>query len=61
MLEAVSVASRQLLMLDPFDACEALLQPLQAAGWSVRHCTPETLNGHAGEDRKSTRLNFSHT
>lgn len=49
MLEAVSVASRQLLMLDPFDACEALLQPLQAAGWSVQHCMPETLNGHAGD------------
>lgn len=49
MLEAVSVASRQLLMLDPFEACEALFQPLQAAGWTVQRCTPETLNGHAGD------------
>lgn len=49
MLEAVSVAPRQLLMLDPFEACEALFQPLQAAGWSVQRCTPQTLNGHAGD------------
>nr|WP_256835685.1 sigma 54-interacting transcriptional regulator [Pseudomonas oleovorans] len=49
MLEAVSVAPRQLLVLDPFEACEALFQPLQAAGWSVQRCTPQTLNGHAGD------------
>lgn len=49
MLEAVSVAPRQLLVLDPFEACEALFQPLQAAGWSVQSCTPQTLNGHAGD------------
>ncbi|WP_296232632.1 sigma-54-dependent transcriptional regulator [uncultured Pseudomonas sp.] len=49
MLEAVSVAPRQLLVLDPFEACEALFQPLQAAGWSVQRCTPQTFNGHAGD------------
>jgi len=49
MLEAVSVAFRQLLVLEPFDACETLLQPLQAAGWTLQRCTPETLNGHAGD------------
>ncbi|SDU78920.1 sigma-54-dependent transcriptional regulator [Pseudomonas sihuiensis] len=49
MLEAVSVASRQLLVLEPFDACETLFQPLQAAGWTLQRCTPETLNDHAGD------------
>lgn len=48
-MEAVSVTSRQLLVLDPFDACEALFQSLQDAGWTLQRCTPETLNDHAGD------------
>lgn len=38
MLEAVSVASRQLLVIDPCDECERLLQHVQAAGWALRRC-----------------------
>lgn len=37
MLETVSVASRQLLVIDPCDDCEALLPHLQAAGWTLCH------------------------
>lgn len=43
MLEAVSGTSRQLLVLEPIGACEALLPLLQDAGWSLRRCTTETL------------------
>ena len=38
MLEAVSVASRQLLVIDPCDECERLLPRVQAAGWTLRRC-----------------------
>jgi DNA-binding NtrC family response regulator len=38
MLEAVSVASRQLLVIDPCDECERLLPRVQAAGWALRRC-----------------------
>jgi len=41
MLEAVSVASRQLLVIDPCDECERLLPRVRAAGWTLRRCRLE--------------------
>lgn len=49
MFEAVSVASRQLLVLEPFDAYDTLLQPLQAAGWTLKPCSPEMLASHVAD------------
>lgn len=43
MLEAVPGTSRQIMVLEPTGACEALLPLLQAAGWALHRCTPETL------------------
>ncbi len=48
-MQAVSVVSRRLLVLEPFAACEALIQPLQAAGWMVQRCTAETCAGHEAD------------
>jgi DNA-binding NtrC family response regulator len=49
MFEAVSVASRQVLVLEPFDVLDTLLQPLQAAGWSLKPCPPERLVSEAAD------------
>lgn len=48
-MQAVSVVSRRLLVLEPFAACEALIQPLLAAGWMVQRCTAETCAGHEAD------------
>lgn len=48
-MQAVSVVSRRLLVLEPFAACEALIQPLLAAGWIVQRCTAETCAGHEAD------------
>ncbi len=48
-MRAVSVLSRRLLVLEPFMVCEALLQPLQAAGWILQRCTAETCTGHEAD------------
>lgn len=48
-MQAVSVVSRRLLVLEPFAACEALIQPLLAAGWMVQRCTAEACAGHEAD------------
>ncbi|MFT0622988.1 sigma-54-dependent transcriptional regulator [Ectopseudomonas guguanensis] len=48
-MEAVSVVSRRLLVLEPFAACAPLIQPLQVAGWTLQRCTPETFTAQAGD------------
>ncbi|GEM_PF-1857285 len=48
MLEAVSVASRQLFVVEPFEN-EALLSSLCAAGWTLRRCTRGTLVTQPGD------------
>lgn len=48
-MQAVSVVSRRLLVLEPFAACETLLQPLQAAGWTLQRCTAETFTGDGAD------------
>lgn len=48
-MEAVSVLSRRLLVLEPFSACEWLTESLQAAGWTLQPCTPETVHDHFGD------------
>ena len=48
-MEAVSVLSRHLLVLEPFAVCEWLTESLQAAGWTLQPCTPETVHEHFGD------------
>lgn len=48
-MEAVSVLSRHLLVLEPFAASEWLTESLQAAGWTLQPCTPETVHDHFGD------------
>jgi len=48
MLEVVSVASRQLLVVEPFEN-EALLSSLCAAGWTLLRCTRSTLATQPGD------------
>lgn len=49
MLDVVSVASRQLLVVEPLGACEQLLLPLQEAGWALRRGTLQSLQGSSGD------------
>ena len=49
MFEAVSVASRQVLVIEPFDVFDTFLQPLKVAGWSLKPCPPERLASEAGD------------
>lgn len=49
MLEAISVASRQLLVIDPFAECEHLLPRLHASGWAVHSCRLEQLGELHGD------------
>lgn len=49
MLEAVSVASRQLFVVEPAADCESLFSLLQAAGWTLHRCHLERLTAQAGD------------
>ena len=48
-MQAVSVASRQLLVLEPFVITDTLMTALQAAGWAVQRCTAGELNARGGD------------
>lgn len=49
-MQAVSVASRQLLVLEPFVMMtDTLMTALQAAGWAVQRCTAGELNTRGGD------------
>jgi DNA-binding NtrC family response regulator len=49
MLEAVSVASRQLFVVEPAADCDSLFSLLQAAGWTLHRCPLERLMAQAGD------------
>jgi len=61
-MQAVSVASRQLLVLEPFVITDTLMTALQAAGWAVQRCTAGELNARGGDalllylDRQSGQM-----
>lgn len=49
MLEAVSAASRLLVVIDPFDECERLLSRLEDGGWTLRRCRLDAAAEQSGE------------
>ncbi|HEY1029430.1 MAG TPA: sigma 54-interacting transcriptional regulator [Pseudomonas sp.] len=49
MLEAVSVASRQLFVVEPATDCDSLFSLLRAAGWTLHRSSLEKLAAQAGD------------